>query len=199
MRRWLISLIAICLVLVAAAGWLFMRLHNGVKVKPAADYAVGEHIVQYRQDDEEWAEDFLGGSSYKMKTSGCLVSCIAAARSMNGERITPGELNTKLSENAVFDTEGNLQWDMLKQMDSYYVEVFGEVSNESIEKCLENGKYPTVRVRRHGVGALHYVLIVGAKDGEYLCMDPLEDELTNLSDYGSLVYAIRCVWFGMKE
>ena len=62
------------------------------------------------------------------------------------------------------------------------------------EEYLNDGKYPIVRVRMSGVGNFHYVLIVGAKEDVYICMEPLEDELTALSKYGNRIYAVRCVW-----
>ena len=171
-----------------------MRVHNGVKVSPSMEYPVKESTVMYRQDDEKWAKDTLGESSYHMKGSGCLVSCIAAAVSNEGETITPGELNALFSENGVYDKEGNIQWGKISEMEGYQVKVFNSPSNESIEQCLQNGNYPIVRIRIHGIGNYHYVLVVGTKQGDYICMDPLEDELTTLSTYGKQVYAVRCVW-----
>lgn len=47
----------------------------------------------------------------------------------------------------------------------------------------------------YALGNFHYVLIIGSEDGEYLCMDPLRDGITKLSDYGSRVYAVRCVYY----
>lgn len=46
-----------------------------------------------------------------------------------------------------------------------------------------------------GIGNFHYVLIIGSEEGEYLCLDPLEDEVTRLSRYGNRVYSFRCVWY----
>ncbi len=63
-----------------------------------------------------------------------------------------------------------------------------------IEQCLAAGHYPIVRVRMHGLGSYHYVLVVGTEEGDYVCMDPLEDSLTRLSDYLSRVYAVRVVF-----
>lgn len=60
--------------------------------------------------------------------------------------------------------------------------------------CLEEGYFPIVRVRMKGFGSFHYVLIVGSENGDYVCIDPLEDEMTTLSDYAGRVYAVRCVW-----
>ena len=186
--------VAICCIL-AVSGGFFLRVRHSVRVRPQADYAVPDELVWYRQDAPEWAEDRLGESAYTMKSSGCLVACIAAAVTMDQEPITPQELNQLLSKNAVFDGQGNLQWKALEQLDGYHTEVFDTVSNEVITDCLEQGRYPIVRVRRYGIGNSHYVLIVGAKKGHYLCMDPLTDNLTRLSDYGDRVYAVRCVWY----
>lgn len=172
----------------------FIRIRNGIQVNPTVNHVVSEQVVLYRQDDEKWADDKLGDSVYSMAGSGCLVSCIASAISNVENRITPGELNALFSENGVYDTEGNIQWGQISELEGFEVEVLSSPSNEIIEKCLAEGKYPIVRVRMKGLGNFHYVLIVGTKAGKYVCMDPLEDELTMLSDYGNRVYAIRCVW-----
>ncbi len=36
---------------------------------------------------------------------------------------------------------------------------------------------------------------IGAENGDYICMDPLLDNLTKLSDYKNKIYAIRCVYY----
>ena len=187
-------LIVIVMVLSALFA-LFYQLHNSVKIKPTNEYRVNENIVMYRQDDDSWAQDFLGESQYTMESSGCLVTCISSAVTMNGAQMTPGLANEIFSMNEVFDSEGNLQWEKVNEIEGYHAKVFTEASNEVIEECLMAGKYPIARVRMHGLGNFHYVLIVGAEDGEYICMDPLQDELTKLSAYGNRVYALRCVWY----
>lgn len=196
MKKWkiLIPVIIVC-ILLAAGGWLFLRLHGSVRVTPGREVSSGGGVTQYRQDDPEWSSDKLGKSSYTMESSGCLVSCIAAAVSMSGGKENPGTLNRLFSENNVYDGEGNIQWDSLRKLDGYTAEVYGVVSAEIIDQCLEDRVYPIVRVRMHGVGSFHYVLIVGAGEGGYICMDPLKDELTGLSEYGNRVYAIRWVDF----
>ena len=196
-RGIIIGLLAIGIIFIVG-GLVFWRLRGGVRIKPAEDFRTGGHVIFYRQDDEAWAKDLLGDSSYTMKSSGCLVTCIASAISADGETVTPGELNDLLSENAVYDGEGNMQWAGLAELEGYHVTVYPDVSNADIEKCLEDDHYPIVRVRVGGIGNVHYVLIVGVKDGEYLCMDPLKDKLTKLSDYLGRVYAVRCVWKDSK-
>lgn len=198
-QKMLIILSVVVAVVLMGMGWLYYQLHNGISLKPSKEYKVNESAVIYRQDDALWAEDLLGASKYTMGSSGCLVSCIAAAVTMNGENIEPGELNKLFSDNHIYDAEGNIQWDNINKLEGYGAEVFTDVSNDYIENCLEAGNYPIVCVRIQGLGNLHYVLIIGAEDGEYICMDPLKDKYSKLSDYGNRVYAIRCVWYEIAE
>ena len=193
-KQIIIMLITIVFIFLAIAGLLMYRLRSSVKLLPDKEYTVSGELPLYRQDDPEWAEDKLGDSVYTMESSGCLVSCIASAVSGNGEQVTPGELNKLFSANAVYDGEGNLQWGKLDALDAYSVEVFNSVSLEDIQACLYAGHFPIVRVRMNGLGNFHYVLIVGSENGDFICMDPLEDNLTTLSDYAGRVYAVRCVW-----
>lgn len=90
MSKWKITalLIVVCIVF-AAGGYLFLRIHNGIKIKPAGEHVISKEVISYRQDDAEWAPDHLGDSPYTMKSSGCLVTCIASAISNSGEKVTP--------------------------------------------------------------------------------------------------------------
>lgn len=188
--------IAICLAGILAAVIVLtgLRLRHGVTVRTGVADIVPQEVTIYRQDDERWAQDRLGDSSFTMKSSGCLVSCIASAVSMeSGQEVTPGELNRVLSEQNVYDGEGNLQWTALEKAGDYSVTVYQGVSAEEIDRCLTEGHYPIVRVRVNGIGNYHYVLIVGAEGGNYICMDPLLDELTRSSRYLNRVYAVRLV------
>lgn len=180
--------------IVLAAGFFAVRLRGSVIIKSRqAKLAVGE-VVSYRQDDKIWADDIFGNSRFTMRSSGCLVTCIASAVSMEtGKKITPDILNKIFSENQVYDSEGNIQWAAIDKIEGYHTEVFGEVSEAEIIECLAVGCYPIVRVRIHGFGSFHYVLIVGIEDGEYVCMDPLKNSLTKLTDYLNRVYAVRVV------
>ncbi len=179
---------------VVIGGLTGVRLRHGVTVRTEENDIMPQNVALYRQDDERWAKERLGDSSYTMKSSGCLVSCIASAVSMEGgQAVTPGELNTLFSEHDVYDREGNLQWKALEKAGGYSVNVYQNVSEAEIDSCLTAGHYPIVRVRMNGIGNYHYVLIVGIEDSDYICMDPLKDELTGLSRYLNRVYAMRLV------
>lgn len=173
--------------------FLFIRFRGAVKVFSDKDIIVTENIIYYRQDDNAWAEDKLGNSNYTIESSGCLISCIASGISMSGEKITPGEFNICYKD-AIFDSEGNLLWNNLKEHSNYEVNVYSDVSEEILTESLEKGIFPIVRVRVNGIGNFHYVLIVKAEDGMFYCMDPLKDGLIPLSKYGNRIYAIRSVY-----
>lgn len=171
------------------------KLRNqGVTVLPDKDYPIGE-VVVYGQKDALWAKETLGQSRYTMGSSGCLVCCIAASLEMQGrEKQNPGSLNHELSRISGYDKEGNLQWDALSALDGRIsVERCKTVDGRALQNSLEAGRFPIVRVRLHGTGSVHYVLIVGAKDGEYWCVDPLKasEETVPLSYFGNRVYAVR--------
>lgn len=193
-KIWMRLILCLAGLSVAIAGVAGLRLRHGVTVRTEENDSIPQEVICYRQDDERWAKDRLGDSSYTMKSSGCLVSCIASAVSMEaGQTVTPGELNRLFSGENVYDSEGNLQWDALGKAAGYSVNVYQEVSEDEIDRCLAAGHYPIVRVRMNGIGNYHYVLIVGIEDRNYVCMDPLEDELTKLSRYLNRVYAVRVV------
>lgn len=189
--RLLISAAGILAVVIALLGF---RLRGSVVIRADQTARVPQDVTAYRQDDERWAGDALGDSSFTMKSSGCLVSCVASAISMESrDEVTPGELNRIFAEHSVYDREGNIQWAAVDRLDGYFTHVYQGVSQQEIDQCLAAGHYPIVRVRVNGVGNFHYVLIVGTENKDYVCMDPLKSELTELSQYLGRVYAVRMV------
>lgn len=190
------SLIALVLVTGILVTVKLIINKGGVKITCESDYDVNENLISYRQDDDDWKDDKIGNSSFTMGDSGCIITSISTAISQSKSPLTPGELNTLLTENNVFDDDGNLQWGMLEQIDGFHAKVYSDITSQNIDECLENGRYPIIMVHRKTLTSYHhYILVIGTKNGNYVCMDPLEDYLTQLSDYGNKVYAIRCVWY----
>ena len=169
---------------------------GGVNVKCQSDYMVKEGLVSYRQDNPEWKDLHLGDSKYTMESSGCITTSIATAISESENPLDPGQLVTLLSDNGVFDEEGNIQWGKLDELPGFNTEVYGKPDVSAIDECLSQGRYPIVKVHRRSLFSYHhFVLIIGAENGEYICMDPLQDKLTKLKDYGNRIYSVRCVWY----
>lgn len=188
---------------ILAGAMLFFRhgQDEGVRIMSQRDYPVGA-AVSYCQKDDRWKEDKLGSSGYTMAKSGCLTSCIASALSMeyqntgSGSAMTAGELNQIFSEHGVYNDQGDIVWNRIKDaLPGTQVLVASFVNGQEIEDLLAQGHYPAVKVKVGGNGAAHWVLLAGSEDGEYLCMDPLEGsgELVPLSRHGGVVYRMRCV------
>lgn len=193
----------LAVILFGCLGWLGLRLRGGVQATPSQDIA-GAATVSYQQDDPRWAQERLGNSDFTMASSGCLVTCITSALQMetavqeeaDSRWEDPGALNRCLTENQVYDNRGNLQWEPLNRLEGLRADVCDDKSSKLLEEYLQRGHYPIVRVRMSGLGNVHYVLVVGAKAGEFICMDPLNPtgEAVPLSDFGNRIYAIRCVY-----
>ena len=181
-------------IVIIVLGFMLLRFRGSTVVHAGEMISSNPKIVFYRQDDERWAAETMGDSAYTLAESGCLVSCFDSAVTLMGNVKTPYSLYEMFSGQNVFDAEGNLLWDNLRNTGEYEAEVFGSVTEELLTSLLKEGKYPIVRVRMYGLGNFHYVLIVKAEAGEYYCMDPLRDGLVPLSLYGNRVYAVRCVY-----
>ena len=123
-RRCLAVVLAAVLLLGAAVGAVFWNRHRGatsVAVETTQENAA-EQVVFFRQKDDRWKSDALGDSIYHMADSGCLTCCVAAALQMQQisvdglpENADAGEVNQFFSERGVYDSAGNLLWEMLEQ------------------------------------------------------------------------------------
>lgn len=196
-KKLIITIIIGILCLTAiVVGTQVYKNRNGINVKCEKDHPVSEGLVSYRQDDPTWKDIHLGDSEYTMGSSGCITTCIATAISETEGAMDPGQLAVLLSNENVFDDEGNMQWTELNDLAGFHADVYSYVNAEYIEDCLSKGRYPIVKVHCNSLFSYHhFVLIVGSRDGEYICMDPLKDSLTKLSDYGNRIYSVRCVWY----
>lgn len=202
-KIWILIVIIVVLLVGLGTGYVLYRRQSAapVSVETTLEYAP-ENVVCFYQKDDAWKSDKLGDSQYTMSNSGCLTCCVAAVLQMQGFSVDglsadadAGEVNRFFSEQGVYDGEGNLQWDVLEQVTGISVtkKDASELAAEELDKYLEDGCYPIVRVRVGGTGGYHYVLIVSSTDGEYWCMDPLEkaETLVPLSDFGGKIYAVR--------
>ena len=196
-KKIIVLSVVIVFVMLCLAGLLYLKNNRGgVKVSCSNEYEINRNLLAYRQDDKIWKEDHLGTSKYTIGSSGCVITCIASVISETDMKMNPKEFNAFLFDNDVYDGEGNLQWGKLEAIDGFHVKVYTEISSQIIDECLSNNRYPIVKVHQNNIFSYHhYILIIGSENGEYICMDPLKDDLTKLSDYGNKIYAIRCVWY----
>lgn len=184
----------------AASGYFWYRDRQSQPVTVTADQAQelpAESVVYFRQKDDRWRADALGDSRYHMADSGCLVCCVASALQMQHLSVEglpadadAGQVNEFFSAHGVYDSKGNLQWEVLEQVTGLTAE---ERDAAALDECLQNGDDPIVLVKMPKSGSFHFVLLVGSSDGEYQCMDPLqsEEQTVPLSCFGSRIYGMR--------
>jgi len=169
---------------------LLYLFRNSKSIRPAEAIPLPDNAVYYSQKNPDWAEDSLGNSDYKMSDSGCLVTCIACALTMQEiQKITPKELNQLLSVNHGYDDDGNLQWNALENLTDTEI----SLEDSDISELIKQNIYPAVRVRMQGIGSYHYVLIIGSDEKNYLCIDPMNqaNQPVSLSEYHNRIYAVR--------
>ena len=186
-------LIIAAIALIIYAGMAYYIKSMGIKLVPSQDYPV--IVTQYyRQNDPQWREDTIGTTPQKMGSTGCLISSVSTAISNLNVPITPQEFNIKLTKNDGFQG-ADLIWNMINeaipQVNYRYSRIF---SSRTIENDLKMGLLPIVNVKYYKTGVTHWVLIVGAKDGEFIICDPLGDGTSKklLSEHGN-VYAYRVI------
>lgn len=194
-RNVVVFVLLIVCILAIAAGYYVIASRliklNGTTLIPSKDYPIHE-VTYYLQNDPLWSDENIGTSSYKMGGAGCLITCVASAIQDIGIPITPQKLNIKLSSVDGFD-DAILIWykihEAILEVDYKYSRIF---SSRTIENDLKNGLLPIINVKYHGNGVTHWLLVVGAKDGDFLVYDPLNKnvEPIPLSTHGK-VYAYR--------
>lgn len=146
---------------------------EALQAVPQDDHTVA-NVEYFLQNDPQWASDILGESQYRMGGSGCLVSCIASSLDAQGFDTDPGMLNAAFSDHSVFNNEGDVLWDSIAEaVPGARVELPVRVDADRLEEAVAQNLFPIVKVKYKGSGYQHWVMIIGAADGEYLCMDPL--------------------------
>lgn len=179
----------------AAGGYVLVHRNiqsNGIGLKPSKDRAPAE-VTVYLQNDPQWSGETIGHSGYNMGGSGCLLSVAASAITQMGPDMTPQQLNEKMTAVDGFD-DADFLWYKLKEavpgVDYRYSRVF---SGKTIERDLDGGLLPLVKVMYRGGGVQHWLMVVGAADGEFLVIDPLnaEKEPMPLTTTHGRVYGYR--------
>lgn len=175
-----------------AAAHLYIKKY-GISLSSGDDIEP-RYKIHYLQNDARWAQEKIGNSKYSMGEAGCLLTSVANVLSDLDIDITPQEVNEKLTEADGY-LGADLIWyklhEIIPETDYKYKRIF---NGATIEKDLKNGLLPIVNVRFNKTGVTHWVVIVGAKDGDFLIIDPADRTLTPipLATHGK-VYAYRVI------
>lgn len=194
---------AVVLTVVLVCGIYVINVYRikklGVTLTPSKDYPI-KTTNYYLQNDPRWAAEPIGNSNSSLGGKGCLVSCVATAITDLGTAKTPQEVNQMLTQADGF-LGADLIWykinEVFPQVDYKYSRVF---TSRTIEQDLAAGLLPIVNVKYHKTGVTHWVLVAGAKDGEFYVLDSMKKDMAPLplSDHGK-VYAYRVLYRSDKK
>ena len=193
-RIFLFAIFAASMLLSAvyAGRHLYIR-HVGITLRTDREFEP-KKMLFHLQNDPRWASEPIGRSASTMGEAGCLLACVASAMTDLGVEVTPAQLNANLTSADGFSHD-RLVWNRIgnaiPEFDYTYSRIFGA---GRIQKDLERGLLPIVNVRYFKTGVTHWVVIVGAGGGEFLCLDPADRSRAPLplSRHGK-VYAYRVI------
>jgi hypothetical protein len=138
-------------------------------------HRVALSVPSFRQGDDKWSDDPLGGVSDNgtIGGEGCAVAAAAMVFKFYGIDVDPQQLNWYLSGVDGYTERGWLYWDRAAWFAPDRVRHIYEdlPSYALIDSNLAHGNPVIVRVRL-GNGVTHFVVIAGKDGFDYLIQDP---------------------------
>jgi len=154
-------------------------------------------VPSFRQSDEKWGDDALGGveANGTLGGEGCAVAAAAMVFRFYGIEIDPQQLNWFLTSADGYTENGWLYWDRAAWFAPDRVRhVYEDLpSYQLIDSNISRGNPVIVRVRLPG-GVTHFVVIAGKDGFDYLVRDPgggAAKGLYPLRELGSDIEALR--------
>jgi hypothetical protein len=154
-------------------------------------------VPSFRQGDEKWSDDPLGGveENGTVGGEGCAVAAVAMVFKFYGIDTDPQQLNWFLTSAGGYTDRGWVYWDRAVWLAPDRVQhVYEDLpSYQLIDSNLARGNPVIVRVRLRN-GITHFVVIAGKDGFEYLVRDPGAGAAKGfypLRDLGSDIEALR--------
>ncbi len=200
MKRRLLFVVAFLVLLSAVLGvyidWTWKR-----KLSPRGGryffHRVELAVPTFRQSDEKWGDDPLGGveANGTLGGEGCAVAAAAMVFQSYGIAIDPQQLNWFLTATDGYTENGWLYWDRAAWFAPDRVRHAYEdlPSYQLIDSNIARGNPVIVRVRLQS-GVTHFVVIAGKDGFDYLVRDPGAGAAKGfypLRDLGSDIEALR--------
>ncbi len=200
MKRRLLFVVAFLVLLSAVLGvyidWTWKR-----KLSPRGGcyffHRVELAVPSFRQSDEKWGNDPLGGveANGTLGGEGCAVAAAAMVFKSYGIVIDPQQLNWFLTSADGYTENGWLYWDRAAWFAPDRVRHAYEdlPSYQLIDSNIARGNPVIVRVRLQS-GVTHFVVIAGKDGFDYLVRDPGAGAAKGfypLRDLGSDIEALR--------
>ena len=167
------------LVLIAAGVGLYLDWNWKRPLSPRGGryffHRVELAVPSFRQSDEKWRDDPLGGiaDNGTIGGEGCAVAAAAMVLKFYGVETDPQQLNSFLTSVDGYTERGWIYWDRAAWFAPDRVRHAYEdlASYELIDSNLSGGNPVIVRVRLPG-GVTHFVVIAGKDGFDYLVRDP---------------------------
>ena len=154
-------------------------------------------MPSFRQSEEKWRDDPLGGveANGTLGGEGCAVAAAAMVFKFYGIDVDPQQLNWFLTSIGGYTEQGWIYWDRAAWFAPDRVRhVYEDLpSYQLIDSNLADGNPVIVRVRLAG-GVTHFVVIAGKEGFDYLIADPGAGSsrgLYPLRELGSDIEALR--------
>jgi hypothetical protein len=132
-------------------------------------------VPSFRQSDERWSDDTLGGvpDNGTLGGDGCAVAAVAMVFKFYGIETDPQQLNWFLTAVDGYTERGWVYWERAAWLSPNRVRhVYEDLpSYQLIDSNLARGNPVIVRVRLRG-GVTHFVVIAGKDGFDYLVRDP---------------------------
>jgi len=198
-RAWFfVSLVAVVLVATLAVhiNWTWKR-----QLSPWGGHyffhRVELAVPPFRQADEKWSDDPLGGieANGTLGGEGCAVAAAAMVFKFYGIEVDPQQLNWFLTNVGGYTEQGWLYWDRAAWFAPDRVRHVYEdlASYQLIDSNLSRGNPVIVRVRLPN-GITHFVVLAGKDGFDYLVQDPGGGSVKGLyplRELGSDIEALR--------
>jgi hypothetical protein len=200
LKRWFPVTILVFVLFVAALAlhidWIWKR-----KLSPRGGryffHRVELAVPSFRQSDEKWGDDALGGveANGTLGGEGCAVAAAAMVFKFYKIDIDPQQLNWFLTAADGYTENGWLYWDRAAWFAPDRVRhVYEDLpSYQLMDSNISRGNPVIVRVRLRG-GVTHFVVIAGKDGFDYLVRDPgggASRGLYPLRELGSDIEALR--------
>jgi hypothetical protein len=178
LKRWLPFIIFFLVLLIGALAvhidWTWKR-----KLSPRGGryffHRVELTVPSFRQSDEKWRDDALGGiaDNGTLGGEGCAVAAAAMVFKFYGIKTDPQQLNWFLTSVNGYTDRGWIYWDRAAWFAPDRIRHAYEdlASYQLIDSNLARGNPVIVRVRLPG-GVTHFVVIAGKDGFDYLVRDP---------------------------
>jgi hypothetical protein len=200
-RWWPVVVIVTVVVLVGAGAAVYVDWTWKRKLSPRGGRPfltrVELSVPSFRQGDDKWRDDSLGGvpENGTIGGEGCAVASAAMVFKFYGIDVDPQQLNWFLTATGGYTEQGWLYWDRAAWFAPDRVRhVYEDLpSYQLIDSNIAHRNPVIVRVRL-GSGITHFVVIAGKDGFDYLVRDPGAGSakgLYPLRELGSDIEALR--------